>query len=64
MSGQRRWLSLVAAAAFAIGLSGCDFVPANDDTARLRQEAQADLDRWAAAARPEARNRRSFPWAS
>jgi hypothetical protein len=50
MSAQRRWLSLVAAAALAIGLSGCGLLPAaNDNSAKLHQEAQADLGRWAAA---------------
>jgi hypothetical protein len=50
MPGRRPWLSLVAAAALAFGLSGCGLLPAaNDNSAKLHQEAQADLDRWAAA---------------
>ena len=50
MSGRRKWPSLVAVAALAIGLSGCGLLPTtNDNSAQLHQQAQADLDRWAAA---------------
>jgi hypothetical protein len=52
MAGWLRRLDLVAAVALAAGLSGC-FVGGlplpKDDSARLRQQAQAALARWAAA---------------
>lgn len=48
MAGQLRRLGIVATAALAVGLSGCALLAA-DDTARLHQQAEADLARWAEA---------------
>jgi hypothetical protein len=47
MAGRSRWLSIVAAVALAAGVSGCGLLP--NDSARLHQQAQADLARWADA---------------
>ena len=48
MAGGLRRLGIVATAALAVGLSGCALLP-GDDPARLREEAHADLARWADA---------------
>jgi len=47
-AGRLGRLSIVAAAALAVGLSGCALL-STDDPARLHEEAQADLARWADA---------------
>ena len=48
MAGRLRRLGILAAAALVVGLSGCALLPAGD-SARLHEEAQADLARWADA---------------
>jgi hypothetical protein len=48
MTGQLRRLGIIVALALAAGLSGCVSAPSsNGDPAKLHQEAQADLARWA-----------------
>jgi hypothetical protein len=47
-----RWLrrfGIVAAVALVAGTSGCGLVPSKDDSAKLHQQAQAALTRWADA---------------
>ena len=49
MAGRLRRLGIVAAVALAAGTSGCGLLPSRDDSARLHQQAQAALTRWADA---------------
>ena len=52
MTGRLRRFGIVAAVALAAGLSGCalaGLLPSKDDSARLHQQAQAALTRWADA---------------
>src|SRR5664280_654431 len=52
MPGRPRRLGIVGVVALAAGLSGCalaGLLPSKDDSARLHQQAQAALARWAAA---------------
>ncbi len=48
MDGRLRRLGIAAVVALAVGASGCSLL-SKDDSARLHQEAQADLTRWADA---------------
>ena len=48
MSGRLRRLGIAAVVALAVGASGCALL-SKDDSAKLHQEAQADLARWADA---------------
>ncbi len=48
MDGRLRRLGIAAVVALAVGASGCALL-SKDDSARLHQEAQADLTRWADA---------------
>ena len=48
MAGRLRRLGIFATGALAVGLSGCALLPGGD-SARLHEEAQADLARWADA---------------
>jgi hypothetical protein len=48
MAGRLRRLGIVAVVALAAGLSGCALL-SKDNSARLHQEAQADLARWSDA---------------
>jgi len=48
MGGRLRRLGIVAVVTLAVGASGCALL-SKDDSARLHQEVQADLARWAAA---------------
>ena len=62
MFGRLRWIGIVAAVALAAGTSGCGLVgllPSVGNSARLHQEAQADLTRWADAV-AAAGNRSAF----
>lgn len=49
MAGRFRRLGIIAAVALTAGLSGCALLPSKDDSARLHQQAQAALTRWADA---------------
>ncbi len=49
MAGRFRRLGIIAAVALAAGSSGCALLPSRDDSARLHQQAQAALTRWADA---------------
>jgi hypothetical protein len=49
MTGRLRRFGIVAALALAAGTSGCGLLPSRDDSARLHQQAQAALTRWADA---------------
>jgi hypothetical protein len=48
MGGRLRQIGIAAVVALAVGASGCALL-SKDDSARLHQEAQADLARWADA---------------
>jgi hypothetical protein len=48
MDGRLRRIGIAAVVALAVGVSGCALL-SKDDSARLHQEAQADLARWADA---------------
>ena len=49
MTGRLRRFAIVAAIALAAGTSGCGLLPSRNDSARLHQQAQAALTRWADA---------------